>query len=270
MRPRRLALAVAAGIVALELMGLGASAGRTSAAALVSPPPVELPSFASAASSGPTVSRTDRDVGAARPNARDLPARRHRAGDAGHGPARRRRAPSARCPRHSRFYGVPTVAWVRRVSPDGRYGLVDVPYVAARVSGWIALRGLDRSRTQVSVVADLSARRITVRRGSDVVFRTPAAVGAPASPTPVGRYFVTDRVGFPGGGSLGTFAFGISGIQPRLPAGWSGGDQLAIHGTDSPSSIGEAVSAGCLRVSERALARLRPLLRLGTPVIVRA
>jgi lipoprotein-anchoring transpeptidase ErfK/SrfK len=67
---------------------------------------------------------------------------------------------------------------------------------------------------------------------------------------------------------LGSFAFGISGIQPHLPAGWSGGNQLAVHGTNDPSSIGTSASAGCVRVSERALHLLLPLLKLGTPVII--
>jgi len=114
---------------------------------------------------------------------------------------------------------------------------------------------------------DLSQHRITVSKSGRVLFGFPAATGAAASPTPIGEYFVTDRIAF-SGGYLGTFAFGISGIQPRLPAGWSGGDQLAIHGTNDPSSIGRSVSAGCLRVSERSLDRLKPLLQLGTPVIV--
>lgn len=172
-------------------------------------------------------------------------------------------------PAGSRFYGEPTVAWVRDVSDDGRFGLVDVPYVAGRVAGWIRLRGLGSSWTRISVVADLSEHRIEVLRGDVVLFRAPVATGAAVSPTPPGRYFVTDRVPFPGGGALGTFAFGISGIQPNLPPGWSGGDQLAIHGTNAPSTIGTSASAGCLRASERVLDRLLPLLRLGTPVIVR-
>jgi hypothetical protein len=172
-------------------------------------------------------------------------------------------------PAGSRFYATPTVAWVRRLSRDGRFGLVDLPYEAGSRSGWIRLRGLERSWTRISVVADLSAHRIVVRRGDRVLLRAPAATGAAVSPTPAGRYFVTDRVAFPGGGSLGTYAFGISGIQPDLPPGWSGGDQLAIHGTNVPSSIGRSASAGCLRVAERILDRLKPLLRLGTPVIVR-
>ena len=115
--------------------------------------------------------------------------------------------------------------------------------------------------------ADLSERRITVTKFGRVLFGMPAAIGSGGSPTPPGEYFVTDRIAF-SRGYLGTFAFGISGIQPKLPPGWSGGNQLAIHGTNSPSSIGTPASAGCLRVSERSLDRLKPLLRLGTPVIV--
>jgi lipoprotein-anchoring transpeptidase ErfK/SrfK len=171
-------------------------------------------------------------------------------------------------PSGSRYYGIPTVAWVRHVSRNGRYGLVDVPYVAYRATGWIRLRGLERSHTRVSVAADLSAHRITVRRGDDVLLRAAAATGASSSPTPTGRYFVTDRVPFPNGGMLGTFAFGISGIQPNLPPGWGGGDQLAIHGTNDASSIGRSASAGCLRVSEGTLTRLRRVLNLGTPVVI--
>jgi lipoprotein-anchoring transpeptidase ErfK/SrfK len=171
-------------------------------------------------------------------------------------------------PPASRFYGEPLVAWIQRVSPDGRYGLVSVPYVAGDRQGWMRLRGLEDDETTISVEADLSEHRIVVRRGDRVLLRAPAATGAPGSPTPTGHFFVTDRVAFPGGGALGTYAFGISGIQPNLPAGWAGGDQLAIHGTNVPTSIGRSVSAGCLRVSERVLDRLRPLLDLGTPVVI--
>lgn len=171
-------------------------------------------------------------------------------------------------PADSRFYGVGTVAWVQRISENGRFGKLSVPYDATGRSGWIPLKGLHRRRTRVAVDVSLSRHEVTVERGDRVLFRTIAATGAPASPTPRGRYFVTDRVPFPSGGYLGTFAFGLSGVQPHLPAGWSGGDQIAIHGTDDPSSIGRSVSAGCIRISEHALDRLRPLLRLGTPVVV--
>jgi lipoprotein-anchoring transpeptidase ErfK/SrfK len=172
-------------------------------------------------------------------------------------------------PAGSKYYGIPIVAWVGAVSADGRWGRVELPYVWPRREGWIKLRGLRRDVTRVRVEVDLSRHIVTVRKFGKVLFRAPGATGAAYTPTPIGEYFVTDRVPF-SGGSYGTFAFGISGIQPRLPAGWTGGNQLAIHGTNNPSSIGRSASAGCVRVSEATLDRLIPVLRYGTPVIVHA
>ena len=170
-------------------------------------------------------------------------------------------------PSDSKYYDVPVTAWIEEISPDGRWGRVEIPYVWPRRHGWIPLRDLARRTTGVQVRVDLSEHRITVTRFGQVLFGMPAATGSAVSPTPPGEYFVTDRIAF-SGGSLGTFAYGISGIQPNLPPGWNGGNQLAIHGTNDPSSIGRSASAGCLRVSERSLDRLKPLLALGTPVLV--
>jgi lipoprotein-anchoring transpeptidase ErfK/SrfK len=168
----------------------------------------------------------------------------------------------------SKYYHVPLVAWVEATNAKGTWGRVQLPYSWPRRDGWIPLAGLARGSTRVSVEVDLSAHRVTVSKGDTVLYRVSGATGAPWSPTPPGRYFVTDRIPFSAGSSLGSFAFGISGIQPRLPAGWTGGNQLAIHGTNDPSSIGRSVSAGCVRVSEWALDRFEPLLRLGTPVVI--
>jgi lipoprotein-anchoring transpeptidase ErfK/SrfK len=188
-------------------------------------------------------------------------------------PALARPQPGARqvgvVPAGSKYFGIPIVAWVEDTSADGRWGLVELPYSWPRREGWIRIAGLDRRTTRIRVEVDLSQHLVTVTKLGRVLFRAPGATGRSSSPTPVGDYFVTDRVPFSVGSSLGSYAFGISGIQPRLPAGWSGGNQLAIHGTNQPSSIGQSASAGCVRVSESSLARLKPLLVYGTPVIVR-
>ena len=168
----------------------------------------------------------------------------------------------------SKYYRVPLVLWVMDV--DHGWGRVELPYVWPRTDGWIRLAGLARTQTFVHVDVDLSEHRVRLFKHDQLIASAPAATGASSSPTPPGHYVVTDRVPFPSGGPLGTFAFGISGIQPHLPAGWSGGNQLAIHGTDAPSSIGTSASAGCVRVSEAMLARLKPFLRLGTPVVIHA
>ena len=170
----------------------------------------------------------------------------------------------------SKYYRVPLVVWIEETNVKGTWGRVELPYVWPRVDGWIPLAGLARETTFVHVDIDLSEHRVRVFKHDGLLFSVAGATGTWSSPTPPGHYVVTDRVPFAPGGALGSFAFGISGIQPHLPAGWSGGNQLAIHGTNDPSSIGTDASAGCVRVSEWALDRLKPLLRLGTPVVIHA
>jgi lipoprotein-anchoring transpeptidase ErfK/SrfK len=172
-------------------------------------------------------------------------------------------------PGRSKYYGVPLVAWVRRVSADNRWGKVEVPYAWPHREGWIHIDGLARAATGYRVDVDLSRHRLEVSRLGHRLLTAPAATGASTTPTPPGQYFVTDRISFSAGSSYGAFAFGLSGIQPHLPLGWSGGNQLAIHGTNDPASIGRPVSAGCVRVGATVLQRLEPLLRLGTPVVIR-
>ena len=154
----------------------------------------------------------------------------------------------------------PTIAGRRWCCPGGR----------TAAAGWIRLDGRLRIHTAYWVRADLSSRTVTLMKGRRprIVFR--AAIGAASTPTPTGKLLRHRPVatGDPYG-PFGWFAFGLSGHQPNLPAGWSGGDQLAIHGTNAPSSIGTAASAGCLRVSAAALSHARRYLRLGTPVVIR-
>ena len=172
-------------------------------------------------------------------------------------------------PAGSPWFGVPTNAWVFETSPDGRFGKVAVPYSSARRTGWIRIDDLKVTTTPYEVSVDISDRKLKVTRRGRAIFSLRVAVGQSISPTPPGRYFVTDLIPFDPGGPLGAFAFGLSGVQPDLPPGWYGGDQLAIHGTNSPSTIGQAVTAGCVRVTNDAIERLKPLLKLGTPVVFR-
>jgi lipoprotein-anchoring transpeptidase ErfK/SrfK len=173
-------------------------------------------------------------------------------------------------PPHSPTFDVPTVAWVRRTGPHERWGRVTTPYAAGHPAGWIPLGGLARTSTPFSVRVDLSAHTLTLRRRGREVRSFPTATGGPSTPTPTGAYWVTDRVHYPSAGIYGHFAFGLSAIQTDLPPDWNGGDQIAIHGTPDPASIGTSASSGCLRVSATALSALRPRLRVGTPVVIRA
>jgi L,D-transpeptidase catalytic domain len=143
--------------------------------------------------------------------------------------------------------------------PNGRLGWLrrDDPSVSLR-------------RVRYSLHADLSARTLELRRGTHRVIRFSVAVGRPGATTPVGRFAVTDKLsGSRFGPYYGCCILALSGHQPHLPAGWHGGDRLAIHGTDAPASIGRASSAGCLRAANRDLQVLMRRVPLGTPVFIR-
>lgn len=165
--------------------------------------------------------------------------------------------------------GSPT--WVLVVRRNHDRAQVLVPGMPHARLARIDVSDLSLRWTRISVTIDLSARRLEIKRGRQVAGRFRVAVGSSSTPTPIGRFFVTDRVHFPAGSIYGSFALGLAAHQTApLPAGWSGGDQIAIHGTDAPSSIGQAVSLGCVRVGGRALTLLQRLVPLGAPVVIKA
>lgn len=165
----------------------------------------------------------------------------------------------------------PAAVWVQRVSADGRWGQVQMPFENSPRTGWIELGRARTRHVNVRVEVSRSRRTLDVWRGSELILRTHVGVGAATSPTPTGRFVVSERVTPRGADrrAYGGFAFGLSGNQPRPPKGWEGPAQMAIHGTGDPRSVGRAASAGCVRVSDRDLQRLRPLLEIGTPVLIR-
>jgi len=115
-------------------------------------------------------------------------------------------------------------AWAFTTARHHTWARVGLTWKPNGRSGWIRLTGRTRLHTAWWVRADLSQRTVSLMRGRHrmVVFRS--AIGAPSTPTPTGRFYVTDLVatGDPSG-PFGWFAFGLSGHQPNLPAGWSGG-----------------------------------------------
>jgi lipoprotein-anchoring transpeptidase ErfK/SrfK len=154
----------------------------------------------------------------------------------------------------------------------GRWLGVSVPDRPNGKLGWIDGRSdaVVRDRTKVSVRADLSRRTVELRVGRRTVERMRVSIGRPGSSTPTGRFAVTDKIsGDRYGPYYGCCILALSGTQPNLPAGWSGGNRLAIHGTNAPGTIGAAASAGCLRGGEADLRTLMRRVPVGAPVFIR-
>jgi L,D-transpeptidase-like protein len=146
--------------------------------------------------------------------------------------------------------------------------VADLP---GRRSGWIrwARPAVELQAHRFELVADRSRRTLTVIDRGRAVKRLDVAVGRSGSPTPLGRFAVTDRLsGTPYGGAYGCCVLALSGHQRHLPAGWTGGDRLAIHATGRPTPSAGG-SAGCVVGSNSSLRYLMRRIPLGTLVTIR-
>jgi lipoprotein-anchoring transpeptidase ErfK/SrfK len=169
---------------------------------------------------------------------------------------------------------------VARVGPHTVFGSPTRLAVVGESGDWLAVisaalgnrvRGfVHRSRVRLlhdpySLEVDRSERRLTVWRMGIGLRRIGVAIGAPATPTPQGRFAVTDKLSNFWPSLYGCCAIALSGRQTRPTPGWSGGNRLAIH---AGSGTGAAVSNGCLRAAARDMRFLMRVLPLGTQVVV--
>ena len=164
-------------------------------------------------------------------------------------------------------FGSPTVLAV--LGRRGRWARVS----AARLGGqsaWVAIDArFAPRRTPGALEADESRRELVALRDGRVVRRFTVGVGARRSPTPTGRFQLTDKLaGRDFGRPYGCCILALSTVQPHPPPGWRGPTRMAVHGTDAPASIGRAASAGCLHARAQALRWLMAQVPLGTPVAI--
>ena len=141
---------------------------------------------------------------------------------------------------------------------DKRRGWVKVQ-LRGGASRWVRRGDVELTHTPYRLVVDRKRHRLSLLRYGRVAKRFPIAVGAELTPTPAGRYYVTDLIRSTDP-FYGPYAFGLSAQTT---------EQLGIHGTDRPSSIGRDVSRGCIRVHNRVIRRLARIVPLGTPVVIR-
>lgn len=134
-----------------------------------------------------------------------------------------------------------------------------------RVRGFVLRSNVRLVHVPFSVEVDQSSRRLTVWRNGIGLRRIHVAVGAPSTPTPQGRFAITDKLSNFWPSLYGCCSIVLSGRQTRPTPNWSGGDRLAIH---AGSGIGAAVSNGCLRAATGDMQFLMRALPLGTQVVV--
>lgn len=147
---------------------------------------------------------------------------------------------------------------------------VQLPTLPNGSSGWVRAADVRLFTVRSRIVVHLAARTLALYRSGRPVLRARVAVGAPSTPTPVGRYYVDERflLSSPNG-PFGVAALGISAHSDVLHD-WVQNGPIALHGTDEPALIGQAASHGCVRLLNPAMKRLFALAPAGTPVVIRA
>jgi lipoprotein-anchoring transpeptidase ErfK/SrfK len=170
--------------------------------------------------------------------------------------------------------GVPTVFAVLAKRVDRHCGVswyrVQLPLKPNGSTGWIRPYAVNVVPLTTRIQVDLSARKVTLFVRGKKAVSARAAIGTSATPTPTGRYYVNQRL-IPAdtSGPFGPGAIGISAFSEVL-TGWVQGGPIAIHGTNRPHLLGQAVSNGCIRIHNDKLVQIFRRALAGTPVTVRA
>ena len=105
------------------------------------------------------------------------------------------------------------------------------------------------------IVVYPARRLLELYKGTERIRHYPIAVGKRSTPTPPGQYTIARKIVNPGG------VFGSRWLGLSIPF-------YGIHGTNNPSSIGQAVSKGCIRMHNHDVENLFRLVEIGTPVTI--
>jgi hypothetical protein len=155
---------------------------------------------------------------------------------------------------------------------------VRLPMRPNNTTGWVLRRRLGGYRAvRKQLVIDrrhfIASLYAVIRGRRRKIWTSRIGVGEPRWPTPGGRFYVRERLVVPRTPYLrmwyGPFAFGTSAHAPTLTGGNWGEGVVGVHGTGWPWLIPGRVSHGCVRVYNHKIRRLRRLMRLGTPILIR-
>jgi lipoprotein-anchoring transpeptidase ErfK/SrfK len=163
--------------------------------------------------------------------------------------------------------GNPT--WVPVVETKPGWQRVLLPSRPNRATGWIPAGGeVKTARSSYVVKVDTSDRRLVILHSGRKVGTWTVAVGAAKTPTPPGRTFMLASLA-PPKPTYSRLILPVGAHSATLDTFGGGPGTVAFHGWPQKSVFGQAVTHGCVRVPDDALAALSRV-PLGTPVLITA
>ncbi|WP_246942952.1 L,D-transpeptidase family protein [Bacillus pinisoli] len=157
-----------------------------------------------------------------------------------------------------------TVKWgetLYQISRDYRVDLLDIMKANPTINPnmiypgqSIVIPGLPNPQTiPFQIEISINNRWLKLFRNGQLQKQYPIAVGRMLHQTPVGDFIIINKAPNPGG-PYGTMWMSLSK------------EHYGIHGTNNPSSIGKAVSLGCVRMYNQDVEELAGIVPIGTKV----
>jgi lipoprotein-anchoring transpeptidase ErfK/SrfK len=154
----------------------------------------------------------------------------------------------------------------QKVGSDGKLWVkLDLQARPNGTTGWIPASVAALKPAPDKIVVHRGSRTIDIYSHGQHVVHAGVAVGSPGRETPLGLFYVTARF-VPDDSFLGVFAVETSAYSKMTE--WPGGGLVGIHGTSMPQLIGQAVSHGCVRVTNATALQLKRYALLGTPISI--
>lgn len=162
----------------------------------------------------------------------------------------------------------------RTDASGGRWLRVQLPKRPNESSGWIDADYVKLRHTNLRIEVETGTRTVRVFRSGRPIKRFRAVVGAAGTPTPAGRFAISEvvRQSNPRG-FIGPWALHLTAFSNVLDNYGGGPGRVAIHGRSGASlrdRLGSARSHGCIRIANREVRWLARHAAPGTPVEIYA
>lgn len=136
-------------------------------------------------------------------------------------------------------------------------------------TGWILAGGVEVQELPYRLEVSTSENELSLYESGELIETFTVATGTGGTPTPHGTFYLTELLA-PTNAGYGPYAYGLSAFSEVLSEFGGGPGQIGLHGTDDASSIGQAASHGCIRLSNEDITALAEMLPLGTPIEISA
>jgi lipoprotein-anchoring transpeptidase ErfK/SrfK len=150
-----------------------------------------------------------------------------------------------------------------------RWLRVALPVRPNGTTGWIRAAEGTPAQTDWQIVVHRAAHRAVVLEDGQARRTFSVVVGKPSTPTPLGRFFVTEKLWLGDGVSEGPWALATSAYSDVLQSFAGGPGEIGLHGDVGFSApLGSSASHGCIRFADAAISWIAARVGPGTPVLV--